>query len=78
MWLIEYDMCRDPEIKGKYCKRCNTKLDQGQSEHEYFKLKGKGNKKFQLIECPFCLYQNKVFGAFKSSVIIKDDQVKDI
>jgi RNase P subunit RPR2 len=64
---------RDPEIKKMFCKRCNSKLIEGDTMKEFFKLKGKGKKKYSSIQCPFCLYQNKVFGAFSSSVIIKDD-----
>jgi hypothetical protein len=56
-----------------YCKRCCTKLDEGSSQKEYLMLKGKKNKKFAIIECPFCLFHNKVYGAFGSSVVIKDD-----
>ena len=63
---------RDPEIKKKYCKRCSTKLDQEVTKKDFYRLTGKKNKNDTCIECPFCLYKNKVYGTFGTSVIIKE------
>ena len=42
---------------------------------QFYTLKGKRNKKCSMVECPFCLYTNRVYNKFDSSVIIKQELI---
>ena len=48
----------DPVIKNLFCKRCNTRLDDKETFKQYHSFKPK--RHYCHVECPFCLYRNKV------------------